>query len=77
MDTSDSQEIGPREVLSDNERRAGQGMELTGRSKSPDDSRNRINSADAGTGRVGVFDQAPHRAMRSCEVDLIAYDVHL
>ena len=75
-DTSDSQEIGPREVLSDNERRArDREWSSQAGSKSPDDSRNRINSADAGTGRVGVFDQAPHRAMRSCEVDLIAYDL--
>ena len=70
-----SGEAGPEEVLDDDDRRARDRAWSQQRSGSPDMDRNRINSADAGTGRVGVYDQAPHRAMRGAEVDMLAYDL--
>ena len=75
MTTKRPTRVSRQETITDNERRARDRAWSSQGTERSDYDRTRINSIDSGTGGVGVYDQAPHKAMRKSEVDMLAYDL--
>ena len=63
------------ERQAEEERRREEDRRWSSEVSHPDSHHDRAKSADSGTGGIGADDQAPHRALRSSEAAMFAYDL--